>query len=262
MEEDEIPSGDSLGDIDVPDLIDVPEPFIPGAETIGVLEVEAQDLAIADEAGLELRQQQCREMDMPYHYDNDCRVCSLALEDPGIHRMYLVNNRQSQAVQQYINERYTDVQVSWNVIDNHLRNHFEPAYDAPEFKRRNFAESIKEAAKLRFQTPPEEQMAAVAEIVMQTVEDLAVKKSAIQDTETHIKIASTIATLANAHVKVIESKTKIEESKTDSEDIEAKVNQLVFERLKMITDNVSDSAQQEFMNAVDNVRRLQRASGG
>lgn len=246
--------------LDIPDFSDLPEPFIPGSETVEVLELEATDAALSSESGLATRQQACLGMDFPFHFDPDCPVCDLATNDQTIHRTYIVNDRQSSAVMQYLNERYPDTSVSWNCVDNHLRNHFTPVHDAPETMRQNYAASIRAAARIRFETSPEDQLASMGEIVSQTIEDLKVKQGGGVDIDTGINIAKTIGTLVNCNVKVIETKLKIEENKQTTEDISERANVLIEQRMTMIIEAISESARDEVMQAIDSMRRVSRNS--
>lgn len=198
------------------------------AESLCIDDVSEKDMKNLEKDVQKLRKKKALEAEHGFHYEPKCYCCNLAIDDPDIHKIYLLSKQRPGAVQKYISEKYGK-KVKWESVDTHMKDHFLPVYDEISYKRRDHLLNVKRWIKEREDSIYPSKLAVLEEIMMQKAENIAIRSSG-QPVEIEIMASKVIPSLASAIVKIQDFRLQMVGSNKSPEEMN-KITQEAFKGL-------------------------------
>jgi hypothetical protein len=143
-----------------------------------------------------------------FNFEPRCRCCNLALEDPEIHNIWLSSKQKATQVQKYIKEKH-NIQLHFDSISKHMKEHFMPVYDEFSYQRRENLLNLKKFSKERQEAIYLNKIDSAEEMIMQKIENIYIRSNRDQPLEVEMMALKTITAAAAALVKIQEHKLNI-----------------------------------------------------
>lgn len=180
-----------------------------------------------------------------FNYESKCRCCNLALEDPDIHKLYLVSNQKPGTVKKYIEEKYNET-IKWDSIKRHMDQHFLPVYDAVSYKRKENLLNIKKWIKEREDAALPSRLDAMEEMLYQKYENIFIKScdQGIPLQEDAF-IGKNLASIANTLMKIQEFKWTMLGSNKTPEEMQKIYTEAVKGLIQRVINKIPDENQKK-----------------
>jgi len=198
-----------------------------------------------------IRTKKAEEGEHGFSFRSNCRVCQLAIDDPQIHKIYLMTRYSPTEVKKYIFEKYGK-EIRWDQVKNHMDQHFMPIYREVDYKRKEKLTELREAIREREKSTLPNRLMELEEILMQKAEELVVYSNP-KNIDQNLAISKVLKNLSDAVVKIQDFKLKMLGMDQSSEESKQTLNKIFQKKLEMVLSKLSPEDQIKFLEAFNSV---------
>lgn len=198
-----------------------------------------------------IRTKKAEEGEHGFSFRSNCRVCQFAIDDPQIHKLYLMTKYSPTEVKKYIFEKYAQ-EIRWDQVKNHMDQHFMPVYREVDYKRKEKLTALREAIREREKSTLPNRLMELEEILMQKAEELVVYSSP-KNVDQNMAVSKVLKNLSDAVVKIQDFKLKMLGMDQSSEESKQTLNKIFQKKLEMVLSKLSPEDQIKFLEAFNSV---------